>query len=165
MAVVIVKDWYFCGNWMSRHFFSSLKGTLIYGSTTTKTSRFPYIGSWCVLRTVVTQYVMASVCFQTIFWAFNFLWFPSWVTSLSVSPSHLCYNMCVTLRFVCHTICVTLYVSHYVCCIICVTSCVSHFVCHILCVTLSVSHFLCHMMSFTFWSPVTFLAKGQSKLD
>ena len=30
-----------------------------------KTSRSPYIGSWCVLSTVVTQYVMAAVCFQS----------------------------------------------------------------------------------------------------
>ena len=32
-----------------------------------KTSRFPYIGSWCILSTVVTQYVMAAVCFQSMF--------------------------------------------------------------------------------------------------
>ena len=34
---------------------------------TRKTSRFPYIGSWCVLFPVLTQHVMAAVCFQTVF--------------------------------------------------------------------------------------------------
>ena len=110
-----------------------------------KTSRFPYIGSWCVLRTVVTQYVMAAVCFQSmfsIFLAFNFLWFPCWATSPSVSPPYLCHLY--------PYLCVTFSVSHFVCHILCVTFCVSHFVCHILCVIFCVSHFVHHYVHVIF---------------
>ena len=64
-------------------------------------SRFPYVGSWCVLSTVVTQCVMAAVCFQTMF--IHFLGFQLFMTSQLV---HL--PICV--------ICVaTQSVSHYLC--------------------------------------------------
>ena len=99
----------------------------------TKTSRFPYIGSWCVLITVVTQYVMAAVCFQSMF--FDFLGFQLFMFS------QLCHlPICVAFSSV----------SHYVCSILCVTICVSHSVCHILGVIFCVSHSVCHILCVTF---------------
>ena len=54
-----------------------------------KTSRFPYIGSWCVLSTVVTQYVMAAVCFQSMF--IHFLGFqPFMFSKLGRLPFPIC---------------------------------------------------------------------------
>ena len=43
-----------------------------------QTSRFPYIGSWCVLSTVLTQFVMAAVCFQKL--SSNFAFIPMFIT-------------------------------------------------------------------------------------
>ena len=108
-----------------------------------KTSRFPYIGSWCVLSTVVTQYVMAAVCFQTMFVPFLGFQLSTFsqlghlpicvicVASISVSSvSNMCVICIASLSFsyyVCHIMCVTLCVSHYVCLIMCVSLCVSHY--------------------------------------
>ena len=83
--------------------------------------------------------------------SFMLLCFPSWVASLPVSPPYLCHNLCVTLwvsHYDCHIICVTLCVSYYVCNIMCLTFCVSHFVCYILCVTFCVSHFVYHIVPY-----------------
>ena len=50
-------------------------------------------GSWCVLFSVLTQLVMAAVCFQALSSKCAFMSLcrlPIWVTFPSGSPSHLC---------------------------------------------------------------------------
>ena len=51
-----VRFIYLCVQWP--HW--TLQGLLIW----VQTSRFPYIGSWSAFFAVLTQYVMAAVCFQ-----------------------------------------------------------------------------------------------------
>ena len=106
-----------------------------------QTSRFPYIGSWCVLNAVVTQYVIAAACFQSM--SVHFLGFQHFMFS-KLGRLPIWVTFCVS-HFVCHILCLTFCVSHFVSHILCVTFCVSHFVCHILCVTFCVSIFVCHM--------------------
>ena len=107
-----------------------------------ETSRFPYIVSWCVLCTVVTQYVMAAVCFHSLSscYVIKFAFIALFI--ITVSPFHLGrLPIWVTFRLcgsncVCHIMCVTLCVSHCVFHILyhtCVTLCGAR------CVTLCVS--------------------------
>ena len=56
---------------------------------TKKTSRFPYIGSWCILLTVLAQNVMVAICFQSLF--SNYVFKFAFIVLLFKfgSPSHL----------------------------------------------------------------------------
>ena len=54
-----------------------------------KTSRSPYIGSWCVLFPVMIQFVMAALCFQTLSFNYGFkyafvAWSPPYLDRLPV---------------------------------------------------------------------------------
>ena len=65
-----------------------------------QTSRFPYIGSWCVLFAMLTQYVMAAamlsniafiLCIQVCLHTFVY---HDWVAFPSGSPSYIFVKMC-----------------------------------------------------------------------
>ena len=87
-----------------------------------ETSRFPYIGSWYVFRTVVAQNVIAAMCLQNM---------PSILLSnvsfIARSPSpSLCGSNCVG-----HIVWVTMCGSHCVAHNVWVTMCGSQYVGHI----------------------------------
>ena len=56
-----------------------------------KTIRFPFIGSWCVWFPVVTQYVMAAVCFHILStnFAFKYAFIIISMFIMTGSPPHL----------------------------------------------------------------------------
>jgi len=71
---------------------------------------------------------------------------------------YMCHFMCVTLYvslymslYMCHLMCVTLYVSLYVCHFMCVTLYMSLYICHFIYVTLYVSLYICHFICVTLY--------------
>ena len=108
-----------------RNCFGFLSSDLRY-MIISRTSRSPYIGSWCVLFAVLTQNVMAAVRFQTLVSNYVFKLFFIALLIITGSPSSAKWVTCMG-----HIVCVTFCVSHYLCHILCVTFCVCHFVYHI----------------------------------
>ena len=51
---------------MTQFLFEECRSYCVYAQKR-QTSRSPYIGSYCVLFATLTQLVIASVCFQTLF--------------------------------------------------------------------------------------------------
>ena len=78
-----------------------------------KTSRFPYIGSWCVLYAVVSQNVNAAVCFQSL--STNHAFKHAFIAMIIMtgSPSHL-GRLPISVISVSHIVQVKLCWSHCV---------------------------------------------------
>ena len=87
-----------------------------FGTIKNQTSRFPHIGSWFVLFTVLTQHVMAAICFRILI--SNYAFKLAFIVLLirTVSPSHLCRLPIYVVFLVCvgHIVWVTLCGSVYV---------------------------------------------------
>ena len=105
---------------------------------TWKTSRFPYIGSLCVLFPVLTQFVMAAICFQTLSFISDFKYAFIAVFIMTCSPP--------SPPYLGHIVWVILCGSHCVGHIVWVTLCGPYCVGHIVWVTLCGSHCVGHIV-------------------